>query len=69
MPELPRLTAREAEKLLLEAGFKLIRVKGSHYIYKRDNSRVVLPHHAGKILHPKIVKQVIEAIFDEPDSG
>jgi predicted RNA binding protein YcfA (HicA-like mRNA interferase family) len=63
------MTAREAEKLLLKAGYVLVRVQGSHHIYKRDSNRVVLPHHAGKILHPKIIKQVIEAISEDPDPG
>ncbi|MCX5962302.1 MAG: type II toxin-antitoxin system HicA family toxin [Cyanobacteria bacterium] len=62
MPEQPKLTAREAEKLLLQAGFERIRVKGSHHIYKRDSVRVVIPFHGGKILHPKIVRQVLDAI-------
>ena len=62
MPKLPRLTAKEAEKLLLDAGFTLIRRKGSHHIYRKDEIRVVIPVHSGKILHPKIVKQVFEAI-------
>jgi predicted RNA binding protein YcfA (HicA-like mRNA interferase family) len=65
LPELPKLTAKEAEKLLLQAGFELNRVKGSHYIYKRDAERVVVPYHAGKILHPKIIKQVLDAIMDD----
>jgi predicted RNA binding protein YcfA (HicA-like mRNA interferase family) len=65
LPELPRLTAKDAEKLLLQAGFELNRVKGSHYIYKRDSERVVVPYHAGKILHPKIVKQVLDAIVGD----
>ncbi|MDJ0725586.1 MAG: type II toxin-antitoxin system HicA family toxin [Prochloraceae cyanobacterium] len=64
MPKLPRLTATEAEKLLLEAGFILARTKGSHKIYIKDNIRVVIPFHAGKILHPKIVKQVLKAISE-----
>lgn len=63
MPKLPRLTAKEAEKLLLDAGFVLIRTKGSHLIYRKDEIRVVIPFHSGKILHPKIIKQV----FDEID--
>ncbi|MBX6422008.1 type II toxin-antitoxin system HicA family toxin [Thermosulfurimonas sp. F29] len=48
MPKLPRLTAVEAEKLLLQAGFKLIRSKGSHRIYMKENKRFVLPFHIGK---------------------
>ena len=63
MPKLPRLTAKEAEKLLLDAGFVLIRSKGSHRIYRKDEARVVIPFHSGKILHPKIIRQV----FDEID--
>ncbi len=62
MLELPKLTAKEAEKLLLQNGFALDRQKGSHKIYRKNAHRMVLPHHAGKILHPKIVKQVFEII-------
>ena len=62
MPKLPRLTAKEAEKLLFDAGFLQIRSKGSHRIYRKDEIRVVVPFHSGKILHPKIVKQVFDAI-------
>ena len=62
MPRLPRLTAKEAEKLLLDAGFIQIRSQGSHRIYLKDKIRVVIPFHSGKILHPKIIKQVLNAI-------
>ncbi|KAM3091194.1 type II toxin-antitoxin system HicA family toxin [Phormidesmis sp. 146-35] len=70
MPRLPRLTAQEAEKLLLDSGFLLLRIKGSHHIYFRDGLRVVVPFHSGKILHPKIIKLVIAAITpDEEDDS
>ena len=62
MPKLPRITAKEAEKLLLNAGFIEMRSKGSHRIYFRENVRVVIPFHSGKILHPKTVQQVFPAI-------
>ena len=62
MPKLPRLTAQEAEAILTKAGFKHLRSKGSHRIYIREGRRVVLPFHAGKSLHPKIVKQVMSAL-------
>ncbi|MCC6576133.1 MAG: type II toxin-antitoxin system HicA family toxin [Flavobacteriales bacterium] len=55
------LTAKEAEKLLLKAGFVWVRTSGSHRVYMRGNVRVVLPFHAGRSLHPKIVKEVLEA--------
>ncbi len=66
MPKLPRLTAQDAEKILFDAGFVLIRSKGSHRIYLKENIRVVVPFHAGRMLHPKIVKQVLKAIDSEP---
>ncbi len=59
---MPRLTPQEAEKLLLNAGFQIIRSKGSHRIYMKNKKRIIIPFHRGKILHPKIVKQVVKSI-------
>ncbi len=67
MPEYPRLTAKDAEKLLFQNGFILKRQKGSHKIYIKNGSRMVLPHHSGKMLHPKIVKQLFEIISESKD--
>jgi predicted RNA binding protein YcfA (HicA-like mRNA interferase family) len=61
------LTAKEAEKLLLRNGFVLDRQKGSHRIYIKKSSRMVLPCHAGDILHPKIIKQLFEVIDEAKD--
>jgi len=68
MSKLLRLTAKEAEKLLLKAGFKLIRSKGSHRIYAKEDIRFILPYHTGKVLHPKIVKQLLYIINQKQDS-
>ncbi len=62
MPKLPRLTPQEAESMLLKDGYEFIRSKGSHRIYLKGTRRMVIPYHSGKVLHPKIVKQVINAI-------
>jgi len=62
MPKLPRWNAPEAEKALLTAGFLLLRSKGSHRIYAKGTRRVVVPFHGVAVLHPKIVKQALEAI-------
>jgi predicted RNA binding protein YcfA (HicA-like mRNA interferase family) len=64
MPKLPRWTAAEAEAELVRAGFARLRSKGSHRIYGKGSRRVVVPFHSGGTLHPKIVKQVLEAIED-----
>ena len=61
MAKLPRLTSAEAERRLFDAGFVLMRSKGSHRIYFRGGERVVVPFHRGKILHPKIVREVLSA--------
>jgi predicted RNA binding protein YcfA (HicA-like mRNA interferase family) len=62
LPKIPSLIAQQAESLLLKAGFTHIRSKGSHKIYLKENQRIVIPFHKGKMLHPKIVRQVLEAI-------
>jgi predicted RNA binding protein YcfA (HicA-like mRNA interferase family) len=64
MPEYPKLTAKEAEKLLLLNGFIMDRQKGSHRIYIKGSYRMVIPHHAGEVLHPKIIKQLFELIAE-----
>ena len=65
MPKSLRLTATEAERLLFKAGFNQIRSEGSHRIYLKNTTRVVILFHSGKILHPKIIKQILNAIASE----
>jgi len=65
MPRAPRLTASDAERALLRAGFQLLRSKGSHRLYFRDGERVVVPFHSGKILHPKTIRQVLRSIGED----
>ncbi|HXB70259.1 MAG TPA: type II toxin-antitoxin system HicA family toxin [Candidatus Acidoferrales bacterium] len=64
MPKLPRLTAADAEALLLKSAFVWLRSKGSHRIYAKGSRRVVVPFHGSETLHPKIVKEVLDAIND-----
>lgn len=64
MDKLLRLKAQEAEKLLFKAGFKMVRSKGSHRIYRKGDRRIIVPFHTSKILHPKVVKQVFKSIND-----
>ena len=62
MPKNERLTAKAAVTLLLENGFIFSRQSGSHAQYYKDGVRVTIPIHSDKILHPKIVKQILLAI-------
>jgi predicted RNA binding protein YcfA (HicA-like mRNA interferase family) len=48
--------------MLLKAGYVMIRSKGSHRIYLKGMRRIVIPFHSGRTLHPKVVKQVMDAI-------
>nr|VFK37910.1 MAG: Predicted RNA binding protein YcfA, dsRBD-like fold, HicA-like mRNA interferase family [Candidatus Kentron sp. TC] len=62
LPRLPRLTDEQAERMLLGAGFERVRTKGSHGIYRKGPERFVVPFHGGKILHPKITKDLVELV-------
>ena len=60
MPRLPRLTAREICVVLEKLGFSIVRQSGSHIIYKNaEGKRATVPFHAGKILHPKVLKSIL----------
>jgi predicted RNA binding protein YcfA (HicA-like mRNA interferase family) len=61
------MTALEAERLLLQNQFIFVRSKGSHRIYQRDKTRIVVPFHSGQVLHPKIVRQIENAIQKNKD--
>jgi predicted RNA binding protein YcfA (HicA-like mRNA interferase family) len=58
--KLPRVTADEAIRALERAGFFLARQSGCHKIFKNeDGTRIIIPRHSGKILHPKILKSIL----------
>jgi predicted RNA binding protein YcfA (HicA-like mRNA interferase family) len=60
-PRLPRLTAREMQRVLEQRGFRVVRQRASHRILRDDlGRRVTLPMHPGKILHPKVVAAIME---------
>jgi predicted RNA binding protein YcfA (HicA-like mRNA interferase family) len=69
MPKLPRWTASDAERALLAAGFGHLRSKGSHRIYGKGGMRVTVPFHGAAVLHPKIIKQVMETIEEADRSA
>ena len=57
---LPRVTAAEMIRALERGGFFLARQSGSHKIYKdAQGLRVTVPYHAGKILHPKVLRNIL----------
>jgi len=57
---LPRVTATQIIKVLERIGFTLSRQSGSHMIFKNvAGTRATVPFHAGKILHPKLLKSIL----------
>ena len=58
---LPKITAKEIIIILEKLGFYLARQSGSHKIYKNtEGKRATVPFHAGKILHPKVLKSIMK---------
>ncbi|HHT9121133.1 MAG TPA: type II toxin-antitoxin system HicA family toxin [Candidatus Hypogeohydataceae bacterium YC41] len=48
-------------RALKGGGFLLSRQSGSHKIYKnKEGKRVTIPYHTGKILHPKVLKNILK---------
>ncbi|MEO7659474.1 MAG: type II toxin-antitoxin system HicA family toxin [Pyrinomonadaceae bacterium] len=48
-------------KVLEKSGFFLARQSGSHLIYKNlEDRRATVPYHAGKVLHPKILRNIMK---------
>ncbi len=58
--KLPRVVASKVIKVLEYVGFVLVRQSGSHKIYKNiEGKRVTIPYHSKKILHPKVLKNIL----------
>ena len=59
--KLPRISANEIIKVLEKSGFFFSRQSGSHKIYKnKEGKRATVPYHSGKIIHPKILKSILQ---------
>ena len=57
---LPRVTAGRVTAVLKKLDFTLTRQTGSHRIYRDPSGkRVTVPFHGGKILHPKVLKNIL----------
>jgi predicted RNA binding protein YcfA (HicA-like mRNA interferase family) len=58
---LPRPRAKEVVRALERAGFRVIRVKGSHHIMKHADGRtVVVPQHAGEVIGPGLIREILK---------
>ncbi|MFA0834600.1 MAG: type II toxin-antitoxin system HicA family toxin [Methanobacterium formicicum] len=61
MNKLPRVTASKVIKVLESTGFVMVRQSGSHKIFKNKKGvRITVPYHSGKVIHPKILKRILD---------
>lgn len=59
MAKLPR--AREVVRVVKKYGFFYVRQKGSHAIYRDNNSkRITVPVHGSKEISPAVFKQILK---------
>ena len=60
MPRLPRVNAKQIIAVIEQRGFVLARQSGSHMIFAKGGKRVTVPFHGATILHPKVLKSILQ---------
>ncbi len=60
-PAVPVITGKQMSQVVIRAGFRLDRQKGSHAVFVRDldKRRVIVPIHAGKTIKPKTLLGIL----------
>ena len=59
MTRLPRVTARDVERVLLKTGFQLSHTKGSHRSYTKGSKRVIVSFHGSKVIPPGTLMSIL----------
>ena len=60
MTTLPSLTGKQLVAALVVAGFKVIRVKGSHHFLQHTDGRTtVVPVHSGETIGPGLLSKIL----------
>ena len=63
MRRLPRLRGREVLAALRNAGFAVLRVKGSHHFLRHpDGRRTVVPIHSGETIGPGLLNKILKDV-------
>lgn len=67
-PRLPNITAKEAVRAFVKAGFAIAGQKGSHVRLKNsDGMMLVIPHHTGDIKRPLLKALIKQAGLSEKE--
>lgn len=68
-PKAPRVEAGKVLRVLRKAGFEEVRASGSHRILRHPNGRrVTVPFHAGHVLHPKLLRSILDESGLDPEA-
>jgi predicted RNA binding protein YcfA (HicA-like mRNA interferase family) len=60
MTRLPSLTGRQVIRALRNAGFEVIRIKGSHHFLRHADGRTtIVPVHAGETIGPGLKSKIL----------
>jgi predicted RNA binding protein YcfA (HicA-like mRNA interferase family) len=60
MSRIPRVTGSDLLAALAEAGFAVIRVKGSHHFLRNEDGRTtVVPEHSGETIGPGLLHRIL----------
>ena len=68
MTKLPRITGQQVVAALREAGFEMIRVRGSHHFLCHPDGRcTVVPVHRGEVIGPGLMSKILRDCEMTPD--
>ncbi|PYT18948.1 MAG: hypothetical protein DMG58_37245 [Acidobacteria bacterium] len=60
MSRTPRVTGSDLVAALAKAGFRLLRVKGSHHFLRHEDGRsTVVPAHSGETIGPGLLHKIL----------
>jgi len=63
MTRLPRLKGKEIVRILQEAGFQIIRTRGSHtFLSHPDGRATVVPTHSGETIGPGLLRAILRDV-------
>lgn len=63
MPRLPRIHGKEIISALNKVGFRVIRIKGSHYFLRHADGRsTVIPVHSSEIIGPGLMNKILKDV-------
>ncbi len=63
MTRLPRISGKEAVRILRGIGFQVVRTRGSHVFLRHPDGRVTtVPVHSGEMLGPGLLRSILRDI-------